>query len=189
MKKIILASGSPRRKELLSFIVPSFEIIPAKGEEQTKATEPGEIVEHLARHKAEEVFALHKDALVIGADTIVYLDGEVLGKPLDKQDAFRMIRLLQGNTHQVYTGVSILYRDDEGKVKEKTFHEKTDVIVYEMTDEEIEAYISTKDPYDKAGGYGIQSGFMPYVRGIHGDYHTVMGLPVARLFHELKALS
>ncbi|MBO5565260.1 MAG: septum formation protein Maf [Lachnospiraceae bacterium] len=189
MKKIILASASPRRRELLELLHLPFTVVPAKGEEKTSANDPGEIVEHLARHKADEVFTLHKDALIIGADTIVYAEGEVLGKPKDRDDAIRMITTLQGNTHQVYTGVCLKYTDEAGNVRENCFHEKTDVTVYPMTDEEICAYADTEDPYDKAGGYGIQSGFTRYVRKIDGDYFTVMGLPVARLYHELPSFT
>ncbi|MCR4903941.1 MAG: Maf family protein [Butyrivibrio sp.] len=192
MKKFVLASGSPRRKELLSEIIPEFEIIPAKGEEVIKDTDPAMVVESLSKQKCEEIF--HKiltnegsDIVVIGADTVVSYNQKILGKPCDKADARRMISDFQGDVHQVYTGVTIMYVKDSSE-QSFTFHVRTDVEVYDMTDEEIESYISTDEPYDKAGGYGIQGLFGVYVKGIRGDYNNVVGLPVSKLFHECKRL-
>ncbi|MBP3736956.1 MAG: septum formation protein Maf [Lachnospiraceae bacterium] len=187
MRGIILASASPRRRELLTLAGFDFTVIPAIGDERTHASEPGEIVEHLARHKAREIGEQHREAFVIGADTIVFCDGRVLGKPQSREDAGRMIRLIAGRTHQVYTGVCFWCYDEAGALQMKTFHEKTDVEVFPMTEEEIEANIQTEEPYDKAGGYGIQGRFARYIRAISGDYYNVMGLPVARLYHEYQA--
>ena len=186
MKEIILASGSPRRRELMELGGLTFRVVPAVGEEKTKAVLPGDIVEHLARHKAEEVFSLYPDKLIIGADTIVWAGGRVLGKPSNKDEARNMISLLQGKTHEVYTGVALSWTDEAGEHHCETFHEKTEVICYPMTAAEEEAYINTDEPYDKAGGYAIQGGFARYVQAIRGDYYTVMGLPLARLYQELK---
>ena len=125
-------------------------------------------------------------SVVIGADTVVAADHRILGKPADHSDARRMIEMLQGNVHQVYTGVTLIVKDAEGNIRTATFHERTDVDVCEMTKEEIEAYIDTEEPYDKAGAYGIQGSFGIYIRGIRGCYYNVVGLPISRLYHELK---
>jgi septum formation protein len=129
--------------------------------------------------------------LVIGADTVVSVDGEILGKPKDEEDAFRMLKLLQGRTHQVYTGVTLIYdaQDDENYgIGELTFNMCTEVTFYPMSDSEIREYISTGDPMDKAGAYGIQSGGARFVKEIRGDYNNVVGLPVSRLYQELRKL-
>jgi septum formation protein len=167
------------------------------------------VVEELSRQKAEEVYTddspEHKnecDLLVIGADTVVSADGQILGKPKDAEDAFRMLKLLQGRTHQVYTGVTLVYDgkgnadfgggcavDISGKnIRELTFNMCTDVTFYAMSDDEIWEYILTGDPMDKAGAYGIQSGGARFVREIKGDYNNVVGLPVSRLYQELKSI-
>jgi len=182
MNNIVLASGSPRRKELLSQVGIDFKVITSDADENSTKEQPGEYVLELSKIKAETVLnSLSEDAVVIGADTIVYFDGKVLGKPKDEEDAFAMIKAISGNSHQVYTGVCICTKD--GCVG---FYEKTDVFVYEMSDEEIWSYIKTGEPMDKAGAYGIQGRFAAYVKGIEGDYNNVVGLPVARLVHELK---
>ena len=188
--RYILASGSPRRKELLSKVVPEFEIIPAESEEKTTGTQPSEIVEELSFQKASEIF--HKiltdsteQTVVIGADTVVSYNHRVLGKPKDREDAKRMILELQGNTHEVYTGVTVFYVKD-GKEEHFTFHEETKVSVEDMTDEEITSYVQTGEPDDKAGAYGVQGLFAIFIKGIKGDYYNVVGLPVARLYKELK---
>ena len=123
--------------------------------------------------------------VVIGADTVVSYNQKVLGKPKDKEMARKMISGIQGQSHEVYTGVSILWKQD-GKILSLVFAEETQVFVYPMTGEEIESYISTDEPYDKAGAYGIQGVFGMYVKGIHGDYNNVVGLPIARLYQVLK---
>lgn len=195
MKKIVLASASPRRRELLSQVGITFEVKPASGEERITSTEPSKVVEELSCQKA--MFTAHAleeeradnltDTLVIGADTIVSYEGKILGKPADPKAATEMLRMLQGNTHQVYTGVTILVREKEGW-KAHTFHECTDVIFYPVTEEEITEYVNSKDPMDKAGSYGIQGAWGAYVKGIRGDYNNVVGLPVARLIYETKKM-
>jgi len=189
---VVLASQSPRRRELLGRLGLTFDILPAQGEEQMIGETPDEIVEELSRQKAEEVLgrveAAAEEILVIGADTVVAVDGEILGKPRDREDARRMIRELQDRVHQVYTGVTLLRRHPDGTLQRRTFHEETHVDVYAMSDEEIEAYIDTPEPYDKAGAYGIQGGFGLYIRRIDGDYNNVVGLPAARVYHEIRKL-
>ncbi len=189
MSKIILASASPRRKELLAKAGISFTVIPAAGEEKRTSENPGEAVQQLARDKAEWVAQslaeCEEGTLVIGSDTIVVFENRILGKPKDRRDAAETLEKLQGNTHQVYTGVTVLERK-AGKWVEHTFFERTDVTFYPVSREEIQDYIATGEPMDKAGSYGIQGLFGIYVKGICGDYNNVVGLPVARLFHEMK---
>lgn len=189
MSKIILASASPRRKELLAKAGISFTVIPAAGEEKRTSENPGEAVQQLARDKAEWVAQslaeCEEGTLVIGSDTIVVFENRILGKPKDRRDAAETLEKLQGNTHQVYTGVTVLERE-AGKWVEHTFFESTDVTFYPVSREEIQDYIATGEPMDKAGSYGIQGLFGIYVKGICGDYNNVVGLPVARLFHEMK---
>ena len=189
MSKIILASASPRRKELLAKAGISFTVIPAAGEEKRTSEDPGEAVQQLARDKAEWVAQslaeCEEGTLVIGSDTIVVFENRILGKPKDCRDAAETLEKLQGNTHQVYTGVTVLERK-AGKWVEHTFFESTDVTFYPVSREEIQDYIATGEPMDKAGSYGIQGLFGIYVKGICGDYNNVVGLPVARLFHEMK---
>lgn len=195
MKKIVLASASPRRRELLSQVGIIFEVKPASGEERITSTELSKVVEELSCQKAMfTAHALEKeqaddlaDILVIGADTIVSYEGKILGKPSDPKAAVDMLSMLQGNTHQVYTGVTVLVREEESW-KVHTFHECTDVIFYPVTQEEITEYVNSKDPMDKAGSYGIQGAWGAYVKGIRGDYNNVVGLPVARLIYETKKL-
>ena len=189
MSKIILASASPRRKELLAKAGISFTVIPAAGEEKRTSENPGEAVQQLARDKAEWVAQslaeCEEGTLVIGSDTIVVFENRILGKPKDRRDAAETLEKLQGNTHQVYTGVTVLERK-AGKWVEHTFFESTDVTFYPVSREEIQDYIATGEPMDKAGSYGIQGLFGIYVKGICGDSNNVVGLPVARLFHEMK---
>ena len=189
MSKIILASASPRRKELLAKAGISFTVIPAAGEEKRTSEDPGEAVQQLARDKAEWVAQslaeCEEGTLVIGSDTIVVFENRILGKPKDRRDAAETLEKLQGNTHQVYTGVTVLERKAD-KWVEHTFFESTDVTFYPVSREEIQDYIATGEPMDKAGSYGIQGLFGIYVKGICGDYNNVVGLPVARLFHEMK---
>lgn len=185
MKNVILASASPRRKELLERMGIKFAVIPAKGEERITKNDPGEIVEELAMQKAAEVAASREEAVVIGSDTVVVLDGKILGKPKDEEEAQRMLTSLQGRTHQVYTGVAVIEKT-EGKERTCLFHESSDVTFYPMSAEEIRKYIRTKDCFDKAGGYGIQGEFCVYVKGICGDYNNIVGFPVSRFFQEMK---
>lgn len=128
---------------------------------------------------------IETEDIVLGSDTIVSLDGKILGKPADEEEASRMLRLLAGRTHEVYTGVALLTRQN-GELREKVFYEKAQVEMYPMSEEEIRSYIATGEPMDKAGAYGIQGRAAIYIKGIAGDYHTVVGLPVARVYQELK---
>lgn len=182
MQSIILASKSPRRKELLTQAGYTFSIEPAVGEETQVGDTPAEIVMHLAKQKAEEIFKKHEgeDVFVIGADTIVVYENEILGKPKDREDAKRMLSMLSGNTHQVLTGVCLM------GAQTKVFYESTDVVFYELTEAELEAYLNTHDGEDKAGSYGIQGPFAIHVKKIDGDYNNVVGLPIARLYQEMK---
>lgn len=190
-KRVILGSASPRRRELLAQIGINFDVLVSGGEERYTSTEPEEIVKELALAKAENVSAVLEEkesCLVIGADTIVVLDGEILGKPKDEEDAFRMLKSLQGRAHQVYTGTALLDYDTEGTKNVIRYAERTEVFVHAMTDTEIRQYISTGEPMDKAGGYGIQGRFAAYIDRIEGDYYNVVGLPVAYLYQQLKIL-
>ena len=188
MESIILASASPRRKELLSQIGITYEVIPSNTEELITSTVPSEIVMELAKQKAEDVVRNinQPGKIVLGADTIVAFDNKVMGKPVNEEDAFSMISLLENATHQVYTGVSLSYLKRDGEICSHVFYEKTDVMVYPMTKEEIWSYIDTKDCMDKAGSYGIQGAFASFIKGINGDYNNVVGLPVGRVYQELK---
>lgn len=186
-KPLILASGSPRRRELLSQAGFDFTVCPAKGEEHTSFTLPYDVVCELSRQKALEIAKLQAaPCYIIGADTIVSFQEQILGKPKDNDDAINMITLLQGNTHQVYTGVTLIEVTDDGKLRDFSFYEETNVHVCPMTKEEILSYVATGEPLDKAGAYGIQGAFSIYVSGIEGDYFNVVGLPVSRLYHEFK---
>lgn len=201
MSQIILASQSPRRKELLEQIGLEFEICPAKGEEIITKSIPEEVVMELSRQKAEEVAAMvssytieHKDIttpsdiLVIGADTVVAYDGKILGKPVDEADAKSMLSMLSGNTHSVFTGVTLVLIDKSGRAGEIVFYEKTDVKMHKMSEQEIDRYISTGEPMDKAGSYGIQGKCAIYIEKIDGDYNNVVGLPITRIYQELKKI-
>ena len=194
MAQIILASASPRRSELLKQAGFDFTVIPSQGDEVITSTHPAEAVEELSEHKAREVAERYTrgqagsgdSVVVIGADTVVAADHKILGKPADHKEAKEMITLLQGNIHQVYTGVTLIVIDPDKGTRTRTFHECTDVDVFPMTEDEIHDYISTPEPYDKAGAYGIQGSFGVYIRGIRGCYYNVVGLPIARLVHELR---
>ena len=196
MAQIVLASASPRRSELLRQAGMDFIVIPSRGEEVVTGTHPAEVVEELSLQKAQEVAGrilageeeVSDFSVVIGADTVVAADHKILGKPADHEDARKMITLLQGSIHQVYTGVTLIVKDAKGNIRTRTFNECTDVDVCEMSYEEVEKYISTPEPYDKAGAYGIQGSFGIYIRGIRGCYYNVVGLPISRLCHELKGI-
>lgn len=229
-KKIILASASPRRRELLSQIGLDFEVVVSETEEKITSTEPAKVVEELSAQKAEAVWEklcsmtasqgsvtnaerLEEGSgvsrpdegsegfdpeqksgettitgiIVLGADTVVASDGKILGKPADTEAAVAMLTMLQGRGHEVYTGVTILY-EENGERKTLTFHEKTTVHFYPMTDAQIREYVATGDPMDKAGAYGIQGLCARYISGIVGDYNNVVGLPVGRVYQELHGL-
>ena len=185
--KLVLASASPRRKELLGKIGMEFDIIPAKGEEVITQTLPWEVVKELSFQKAKEIADLQtEECIVIGSDTIVAKGEKIMGKPKNEEDAFTMLSDIAGAVHQVYTGVTLIRTGKEEKVI--TFAEKTDVYIYPMSEEEINSYIATKDPMDKAGAYGIQGDFAIHVKGIEGDYYNVVGLPIGKVYQELKQL-
>lgn len=201
MRQIILASASPRRRELLEQIGLEFEICPAKGEEVIHHTEPEDVVIELSEQKAKEVAAMigaygekhaelmtPQEILVIGADTIVACDGKILGKPKDEADACRMLSLLSGRRHSVYTGVAFVLLDASGKAGMYSFFEKTDVFMKELSEKEIRRYAATGEPLDKAGAYGIQGKGAAFVERIEGDYNNVVGLPLARVYKELLGL-
>lgn len=190
MKKIILGSGSPRRKELLSQIGVPFEVRVSEKEEIYTQTIPKEIVKELALMKAENVASEipAKSTIVIGADTVVVHQDQILGKPKDEQDAFRMIQSLQGDVHQVYTGVAILDFDGNGEKTVISHAVETRVSVNPMSKEEIWKYVQSKEPMDKAGAYGIQGKFSAFIEKIEGDYFNVVGLPVSYVYQMLKQL-
>lgn len=227
MNELILASASPRRRELLERIGLPFQVCVSNCEEIITGTCPEKVVCELSRQKAQDVWqklkkgqasvdagqpsvdagqaaeivtAAEKAAagqtaenvgadeagrVVVGADTVVAYSGRILGKPADAAQAAEMLELLSGNTHQVYTGVTFFYQEN-GVEKAHTFYERTEVTVYPMSRAEINAYVATGEPMDKAGAYGIQGRFAAYVKEIHGDYNNVVGLPVGRLYQELK---
>ncbi len=180
---LILASASPRRSEILKKAGYDFQVIPSCADENISPvpSSPALFVEKLAHLKAQEVFSRHQDACVIGADTVVVLDGNILGKPKNEDDAFSMLKSLSGNTHTVYTGVSVIKRD-----KTVTFHEASRVTFNTLTDEEIKSYIATNEPMDKAGSYGIQGYGAVFVSHIDGCYFNIMGLPISKLYNVLK---
>lgn len=185
---IILASKSPRRRELLTQIGIQYKCIPSDKEEVITKTVPSEVVEELACQKArdiEEKTEITEDTIIIGADTVVACDDRILGKPKSEEKAFEMLQLISGREHQVYTGVTVILI--AGKVrKEIIFSEKTDVFVRTLSEKDIREYVATQEPMDKAGGYGIQGIFAKYIDKICGDYNNVVGLPIARLFNEVR---
>lgn len=186
MYKIILASGSPRRKEILEQAGVDFEIKASNAEEITDKTNPPEMVEDLARLKAEEIKKKEEgEFLIISADTLVFLDGSPLGKPKGSEDAYHMLSCLSGRKHEVYTGVAIIIREKGKAEKELVFHQMSRVEVETLSKEQIEAYIASGEPFDKAGAYAIQGKFAVHISGIEGEYNNIVGLPIARIYHEL----
>ena len=186
--KIILASASPRRKELMTMAGYEFEIKVSHKEEVYHSEAPDEIVKELSLLKAEDIAETEekKNVIIIGADTVVAFDGKILGKPCSKEDAFQMIKSFQGQKHQVYTGVAILKYDLQGNKTIINQAVKTDVYVNSMTDEEIWNYIENDNVLDKAGAYGIQSGFAIHIEKIEGDYFNVVGLPISFIYEAMK---
>ncbi len=179
---LILASGSPRRQELLRLITPDFTVRVSGAEEHVQpGLTPAQTVEMLARVKGEAVFRECPGETVLSADTVVELGGVLLGKPASPEEAAEMLRALSGKTHRVFTGVCILA---PGKCS--VFHECTEVTFYPLSEEEIAAYVTTGEPFDKAGAYGIQGRGALLVEGIKGDYYNVMGFPVAKAARELR---
>ena len=183
-KRIILASASPRRKELLSVITEDFLVLPSDAEEIIPSDiSADKTAEYLAKIKAQAVAANHPLDVVIGADTCVVVGNEILGKPVDSNDAKRMLNLLSGKTHKVITGCAII---SDGKTH--SFSSETEVEFYPLSETQIEEYINSLEPYDKAGSYAIQGKASLFVKGIKGDYFNVVGLPVAELNLKLKEM-
>lgn len=177
--RVVLASGSPRRREILDRSGIAHEVMVSSCSEETDETEPAAYVKELALRKALDVKnRAGADALVLAADTVVALDDEILGKPADETDAENMLKSLSGRFHEVYSGVAILFPNGEKEV----FSNCTRVYVRPLTKEQIKEYIDTKEPMDKAGAYGIQGGFGLYIERIDGDYLNVVGLPVSELY-------
>lgn len=187
--QFILASKSPRRAELLSQMGMDFTIIPSEGEEIITSRDPVRTVSELSFQKAVDIdrSCLDTETVIIGADTIVTIEERILGKPADRQEAFAMLSLLQGRQHSVYTGVTLFVIRPSQTVT-RTFHEQTRLQLYPMTDQEIWNYIDTGETFDKAGAYGIQGRFAVHIKEIAGDYNTVVGLPIARLYQNLLKL-
>ena len=186
--RYILASKSPRRQELLARTGLTFEVIPSEMEEIITKEIPSDVVMELAEQKAKHVFDSLEDksnVTVIGSDTIVVYRDEILGKPADKQEAYDMLSMLADRTHQVYTGVSLIVNKN-GNISVKTFFVKTDVTFYPIYKEDLRRYVESGDCMDKAGSYGIQGDFSIHIKEIHGDYNNVVGLPIGRLYQELK---
>ena len=185
MAKIILASASPRRRELLAQIGLEFEVITSDTDESFENSMPvEEIVKKLALEKAHAVAEQVSDnSIIIGADTVVYYDGIILGKPQNEAQARDMLTMLSGNTHQVLTGFAVIRLGDNKVV---AHYEKTNVTFRLLSEDEIDNYIKTKEPFDKAGGYGIQGLGATFVSGINGDYNNVVGLPLCSLSQCLK---
>ena len=184
-----MASQSPRRREILKQVGFDFSVIPSDVEEKPGGTLPDEVVIELSLQKAMDVYQKNNDnVVVIGADTVVSVDNKIMGKPADRDEAFLMLKTLQGRTHQVYTGVSLVWdhEDNGDKFGQFSFCECTYVTFFPMTDREIREYISTGECDDKAGSYAIQGICAKYISKIDGDYNNVVGLPVARLYQEMK---
>ena len=211
MEKIILASQSPRRQEILSQGGYEYKVCVSSAEEQIPPEElenltPQELVEKLARVKAEDAYRRNcsknmeksttdnqaadsvEEITVIGADTVVAVDGCVLGKPKTEDEAKQMLARLSGRTHDVFTGVCILWTDSDTQeeIHGNTFHCHAKVTFYPITEEEIDNYVATGDCMDKAGAYGNQSGAAKYIQGIEGDYLNVVGLPLSKIYHVLR---
>ena len=179
IEEIILASGSPRRKELLERIGIPFRVVKSECEEITTKKEPCDVVMELSQQKAFDVYsklseAERKGRLVLGADTIVAIHGRILGKPRDQQDAISMLQELSGKIHHVYTGVTLLWEDASGQMQRNTFYEDTEVEMYPMSMQEIENYVATGEPMDKAGAYAIQGGCVIYIKEIRGKYINII---------------
>ncbi len=190
--RIILASGSPRRRELLDLAGVSYEVMPSEKEEIIRSTVPEEVVKELSLMKASDVAETHflgkagEEFLVIGADTVVACDDEILGKPKNEENAKEMLGRLSGRSHSVFTGIALLWIKDGRIWKTVNKAVETKVMVEPMSEEEIEGYVATGEPMDKAGAYAIQGKFAPYITGIEGDYYNVMGFPICTVMREIK---
>ena len=197
-KNVILASKSPRRREILEQVGISFDIEASTVEEVITQTSPNKIVLELSMQKAEDVYdKLIKTIfqnidvpdnryVIIAADTVVEVDGKIIGKPTDRDDAYRMIKMISGRSHNVLTGVTIIIFDGVNTPRKISFYEATEVEIYSMDEDEINKYIDSSEPYDKAGSYAVQGMFAAYVKKINGDYYNVVGLPISRIIRELK---
>lgn len=195
MYRIILASESPRRKEIMEQMGIAYETMSAHVKEEAKENSPAGLVEALAAIKARDVAGRlrseEEDQIIIGADTMVFHDGKALGKPRDREDAIIMLKSLSDDTHEVYTGVCIIIRrnskeHNNNKVNDElAFSVCTQVVVQPLTSEQIEDYVSTGEPLDKAGAYAIQGEFGIYIEEIHGDYYNVVGFPIAKIYEKL----
>lgn len=195
MYQIILASGSPRRREIMDTMGIPYLIMSSNVEEFVAETEPAKMVQALAALKTEDIYSRltpeednkkeHKDYIIIGADTMVFYENQALGKPKDEEDAIRMLQMLSGKTHEVYTGVSIIIKEGSSHEKHLTMAVGTKVLVQELTYEQILDYVRTKEPMDKAGAYGIQGSFGIHIKEIHGDYYNVVGFPIAKIYETL----
>ncbi len=183
---LILASASPRRRQLLEMTGHLREVMPGNADESTDETRPDRMVEELSRRKALDAAGRVTEGTVLGADTVVSTDGAILGKPKDDRDAVRMLTLLAGRTHQVYTGVTLAAVKDGRILWTETFSERTDVTVIPMSRDEIDEYVMTGEPLDKAGAYGIQGFFAKYISRIEGDYFNVVGLPLSAVYERLR---
>ncbi|MFD1037324.1 Maf family protein [Virgibacillus byunsanensis] len=182
--QLILASSSPRRQALLRQVNMNFTVRKQDTDESiVKASDPREKVEQLALLKARNTEIMDKGEVIVTADTVVSYQNQIFGKPEDDKDAYTMLSTLSGQVHEVYTGVAI-----RANAEEIFFTEKTSVEFWTLSDEDIMSYISTRDPFDKAGGYGIQSEGAVLVRSIHGDYYNVVGLPISRVVRELRGV-
>lgn len=190
IETIVLASASPRRLELLRQIGVEPEVVVSHVEEVVTSQVPEQVVMELSRQKAEDVAESQKaGTLVIGSDTVVSVDGKILGKPKTHAEAEEMIRSIAGRTHQVYTGVCMVLKAEKGA--EDTvlnFYDETEVEVYPMSDEEIKSYAESEEPMDKAGSYAVQGVFGRYIKGLKGSYANVMGLPISMVYQEMKKI-
>ncbi|MDH7568770.1 MAG: Maf family protein [Armatimonadota bacterium] len=186
-RRVVLASASPRRRELLAMMGIPFEVVPGSVVEEEHAyTHPVELARGLAEEKARQVATRVEEGIVVGADTIVVVDGRVLGKPTNNEEAKAMLRLLSGRTHQVVTGVAVLDRQRARTVAAEVEHASTDVTFLPWSDEDINAYVATGEPRDKAGAYAIQGYAAVLIEGIRGCYFNVVGLPVSLLARMLR---
>ena len=193
MYKIILASKSPRRSELLKQIGLTFDVMVSDKEEVVTSTIPSEVVKELSLQKATDVRDMYvaggcaEQYIIIGADTVVAVDDKILGKPKDSEDAFNTLKSLSGRAHSVYTGVTLIVGDGSRQSID-TFAVQTKVYMYENSDEELKAYVSTHECDDKAGSYGIQGIGAKFVERIEGDYNNVVGLPISAIYKKISHL-
>lgn len=190
MYRIVLASESPRRKEIMDQMGISYVTIPSHAKEVVSETSPSDMVKALASLKARDVASrlnVKEKFIIIGADTMVFHRGQALGEPKDRSDAIRMLKSLSDDSHEVKTGVCIIIRNNTDNIEDKTltFDVNTEVIVQPLTTKQIEDYVDTGEPMDKAGAYAIQGGFGIYIKEIHGDYYNIVGFPIAKIYEQL----